>query len=134
MKVKSVKQIVSFSRMFCKHPLIRVICEHCEQISLKIGSNGVILIKFTHVLENGLLHITDPAATAGSFTTTAAGSKSSSNFTSACRRRHSPLSDLKLANGRSSAPQKTICKVIEHHKYVNYDHPGESSPEKDCLG
>ena len=21
----------------------------------------------------------------------------------------------------------------KYHKYVNYDHPGESSPEKDCL-
>ena len=24
--------------------------------------------------------------------------------------------------------------TVVYHKYVNYDHPGESSPEKDCLG
>ena len=39
---------------------------------------GIILIKFTHVLhapQNGLLHVTDKAATAaGNFATTAAGS------------------------------------------------------------
>ena len=39
--------------------------------------NGIILIKFTHVLhatQNGLLHVTDKAPTAGNFATTAAGS------------------------------------------------------------
>ena len=62
--------------------------------------NGIILIKFTHILHataNGLLHVTDKAATAGNFATTAAGSLSSSNFTSARRHRRLPSSDLKQA-------------------------------------
>ena len=48
--------------------------------------------------QNSLLHVTDKAATAGNFATTAAGSLSSSNFTSARRHRRLPSSDLKQAN------------------------------------
>ena len=48
--------------------------------------------------QNGLLHVTDKAATAGNFATTADGSLSSSNFTSARHHRRLPSSDLKLAS------------------------------------
>ena len=47
--------------------------------------------------QNGLLHVTDKAATVGNFATMAAGSLSSSNFTSARRHRRLLLSDLKQA-------------------------------------
>ena len=62
--------------------------------------NGIILIKFTHVLyatAKWASHVTDKAATAGNFAKTAAGSLSSSNFTSARRHRRLPSSDLKQA-------------------------------------
>ena len=31
-------------------------------------------------------------------------------------------------------PPKHNIYRIQMNKYANYDHPGESSPEKDCLG
>ena len=62
--------------------------------------NGIILIKLTYVLyatAKWPSHVTHKAATAGNFATTAAGSLSSSNFTSARRHRRLPSSDLKQA-------------------------------------
>ena len=56
------------------------------------------LLTFYTRRQNGLLHVTDKAATAGNFETTAAGSLSSSNFTSARRHRRLPSSDLKQVN------------------------------------
>ena len=56
------------------------------------------LLTFYTRRQNGLLHVTDKAATAGNFSTTAAGSLSSSNFTSARRHRRLPSSDLKQVN------------------------------------
>ena len=39
--------------------------------------------------------------------------------------------------GEPTTTQVTIPKDVSNiticHKYVNYDHPGECSPEKDCL-
>ena len=55
------------------------------------------LLTFYTRRQIGLLHVTDKAATAGNFATTAAGSLSSSNFTSARRHRRLPSSDLKQA-------------------------------------
>ena len=54
------------------------------------------LLTFYTRRQNGL-HVTDKAATAGNFATTAAWSLSSSNFTSARRHRRLPSSDLKQA-------------------------------------
>ena len=68
------------------------------------------LLTFYTRRQNGLLHVTDKAATAGNFATTAAGSLSSSNFTSARRHRRLPSSDLKQANrgGRRERNYKEI--------------------------
>ena len=55
------------------------------------------LLTFYMRRQNGLLHVTDKAATVGNFATTAAGSLSSSNFTSARRHRRLLSSDLKQA-------------------------------------
>ena len=55
------------------------------------------LLAFYTRRQNGLLHVTDKAATAGNLATTAAGSISSSNFASARRHRRLPSSDLKQA-------------------------------------
>ena len=59
---------------------------------------GSSLLTFYTRRQNGPLHVTDKAATAGNFATTAAGSLSSSNFTSACRQRRLPSSLLTLSS------------------------------------
>ena len=64
--------------------------------------------------QNGLLHVTDKAATAGNFATTAAGSLSSSNFTSARRHRGLPSSDLKQAI--VSGEKGRRCHAIDYEK------------------
>ena len=48
-------------------------------------------------------------------------------------KRSSLISDIE--HGGLKVPHlESIIKHKEYcHKYVNYDHPGESSPEKDCL-
>ena len=48
--------------------------------------------------QNGLLHVTDKASTTGNFEMTAAGSLSSSNFTSACRHSIVSTTVLKVLN------------------------------------
>ena len=48
----------------------------------------------------------------------------------------SPLLKNMSKHGHCAANIKRCCKMtinMNSHKYVNYDHPGECSPEKDCL-
>ena len=65
------------------------------------------LLTFYTRRQNGLLHVSDKAATAGNFATTAAGSLSTSIFTSARRHRRLPSSDLKQANSSCAQPPPT---------------------------
>ena len=101
-KGKRRKVKISFNKsiFLLKDPQIRTIFQNWEEFSLKISSNGTILIKFTHGLAataKWLLHVTDKAATAKKLTATVAGRYSDSSFISSCRRRSLPSSDLKLA-------------------------------------
>ena len=48
-KSSSNKQFI-FAWLAHRHPLITINSQNCQQFSLKVSSNSVILLKFTHVL------------------------------------------------------------------------------------
>ena len=86
-----------------------------------------ILLTFYTRRQNGLLHVTDKAATAGNFATTAAGSLSSSNFNSARRHRRLPSShlkqairDFKIRRLRTTTTDKRATAHVQNHVTVHF--------------